>query len=337
MPISSSAPDSETARYCIPASTPPASLRSKTYCTGDSTPPTNGSSHTRAVVYHVQVDDRGVAQLQRASRNRWVERLDQCRGARARQRDDRRIGAQRWAGRPSTSNCPSTSRHPLRSAIRAPAITSTPAARSARCRRLPHDLALRAAVKADVPRVRAFEQATLEDERRQRQRRLVGGQVERGQRDQVPQRRRRARALAVGGKPRAEGLPVELRRARVEAAQRQRRAHRTEALAQRKGGGSAAACPPGAAAPAGRSGAARSPPRRGAPAGSPGAAATPPRARFRGAQAARGRRENSAGTRAGRCRSAGHRARRSTPPRPAAGAPPAASPARPHRRSRAPR
>ncbi len=59
--ISRSAPDSETARYWLPAGAPAAALRSNRYWTGVPTPAANGWSSTGSVVDDVQVHDRRAA------------------------------------------------------------------------------------------------------------------------------------------------------------------------------------------------------------------------------------------------------------------------------------
>ncbi len=76
--------------------------------------------------------------------------------------------------------------------------------------------------EADVRGPRIGEQPGLEDHRRQRQRGLVGGGVQGGHADQVPERLDRPRRLPVPAQPVAEGLPVQRRVVQVQAAQGER-------------------------------------------------------------------------------------------------------------------
>jgi hypothetical protein len=89
-------------------------------------------------------------------------------------------------------------------------------------------------VKTDVAGVRPGEQAGAKHERRQRQRRLRGRQVERRQRDQIPQRRDRARSLAMAGKPLAERLRFKRRIALAQAHQPERGPCCARALGERQ-------------------------------------------------------------------------------------------------------
>jgi hypothetical protein len=73
---------------------------------------------------------------------------------------------------------------------------------------------------SEVAGIRLVEQPRPEDECRELKRRLFGGDVERGERDQVPQPLDRARGLAVRAEPAPERLLVEPRIGGVERAQR---------------------------------------------------------------------------------------------------------------------
>jgi len=87
-------------------------------------------------------------------------------------------------------------------------------------------------LKADVARVGAGEQAVCEHECAERQRCLGRRQVQRGQRDQVPQRAHRLRALVVAVEPRSERHPVERLVAEVQAGERERREGSARPLTQ---------------------------------------------------------------------------------------------------------
>jgi hypothetical protein len=92
------------------------------------------------------------------------------------------------------------------------------------------DVAERDRRPAHVAGVRRREQPGAEHLRGLGERGLLGGQVQGGARNEVPQPRHRLGALSVGGEPFAERALVEHRVVGIHTAQRQRRAHRTRAV-----------------------------------------------------------------------------------------------------------
>ena len=149
--------------------------------------------------------------------------------------------ARSWGTATITASAPSQESAPT-TAKRSPIVvmrwagqrrwTVTPAAASDARGRIADDLLQRRAVQPDVTGGGVAQQALLEDEGPQLERRLGRRQIQRGQRDQVPQRSDRARALAVFGQPRSE-------RARVvwgDAAEGERRAPCRDPLPPRQVG-----------------------------------------------------------------------------------------------------
>ena len=186
-----------------------------------------------AVIHHVQVHDRGGPEPAQPVRQLRQQRLKKRGGACVRQRHNRRLGAQAFHALPvrgarlwrvGAGNGPilfspgapgSASMHldspgdrdePL-GAPAEPDLDARP------CQRLAGRLADRCAegrrMKADVTRVRSGQQPGAKHERRERERGLRGGEVQRRQGDQVPQRADRGRALAVTLEPIAERQPIE--------------------------------------------------------------------------------------------------------------------------------
>ena len=87
---------------------------------------------------------------------------------------------------------------------------------------------------ADVARPRRVEEPGAEHLNRLRERRFVGRDVHRRQRDQVPQRRNRPGRLLVGPQPVAERHEIELRIVGIETSERGRCAHGGNPLAEPK-------------------------------------------------------------------------------------------------------
>ena len=175
-----------------------------------------------------------------------------ARPAAAAPRRGRAVPRRRPRRRGSHESLPTTAKRPPTVVTRCgrPAqVDGDAGARQRACRRIPDDLLQRGAVQADVPGRRVAEQALLEDERAERQRGLGGRQIQRRQRDQVPQRRDRPRALPVLAQP---GSPACASRRAADASERERRAPRRDALAQREVASSAGALRRGAAGAARR-------------------------------------------------------------------------------------
>ena len=172
---------------------PTAAVRSKTHCTGLSTAARNGPVEHRPVVDDVHVDDRRGAQPGRPARRPAAR----CRPARAPRR--RAAGRRARPGRRRSSTAPSVPSRvvstqpvavPAQRGHPTPVRTAAPAASSAARAGVAVQLAERHPRPADVGGAGGGEQPGAEDRRGQRQRRAGGRGVERGDADEVPQRRR---------------------------------------------------------------------------------------------------------------------------------------------------
>ena len=86
----------------------------------------------------------------------------------------------------------------------------------------------------DVGRVPAGQQSGLHHGGGERQVRVVSGDVERGDREQIPQRPPGMFALPVGGQPVTEALPVKLGAGRVEPGHGEGGGHHAQSFGKRK-------------------------------------------------------------------------------------------------------
>ncbi len=269
----------------------------------------------RPVIDDVQVHDRGAPEALEPARrgSRSAARAARRRACAAPPRSPPRRPAPPHGHAP-----PSPTRPCCRRSARQPSLTSTPARLSARAAGSPIVSERVATWKPMSPASAPDEQAVLEHERAERERRLGGRQVQRGQRDQIPQRAHRIRALAVdvrasrrtctGSSASSSAGPGA--RAPAPRAPRSRAGEASDA-------GSGRAHRPGEAAREARRGAASPAWSRASARGSQAAAGSKPAGSCPAARAGRGRPGTRAGTHAGRCPSAGHRARTSRRPRPA--------------------
>ena len=218
---------------------PADAVRSKTYCTGDPTPAANGKSMTRRSYTRCTLTIGDVAEVRRLRASARGQRPGgQQRGdAVVGHGDDDGVGVEPLA----------VDHHGLDdartavAAIRLDAVDAragaVPGRRAPRARArggLGVQLRQRHPRPSDVGGGRVGQEAGLEDHRGERERGLVGVDVERRERDQVPQPSRSRRATARRRQPLAEGDRVERGIGWVEPLERERGAAQPDPVPHRE-------------------------------------------------------------------------------------------------------